>query len=532
MFSYWLHWGPENQTAELREDLDNDFKNLVKWLLFGGIDFDYINEALLLEIGCEEDGVMKVGNMKYDVIVVPKCETLRSNTYDFLEQFRSKGGELVIMDKAPTLENAQKSTRGEKLSLIARCIPYSRSALLEALSPVRTLDIREKSGQHTGNILHQIRQDGETRWVFLAHGTEPYNKDVIEYQDLEVTIKGTWDISVYNTLTGGIDKIHYSHKDNNTVVSTRMYSYDSLLLRLDPAVACKYNTEIPTISYKEKNSSKLVPIPKRVSFTLDEPNVLLLDQAEYALDEEMWNTQEEILRIDDLCRKRLGWPSRANHVAQPWVLDVQSVTHRVHLRWMIKSEIECEDIRLAIEDLEDLTICWNGEAISNKPTGWYVDKSIQTINLPILHKGVNILEASIPFGKNTNLEWAYLLGDFGVEVSGRYTCIIAAKQELAFGSITNQGLPFYGGNITYHIPVKTKGGKLHVRSCQYRGAAQLLNLDGEKEISLVYSPYCALIEDVASGDHVINMVLYGNRRNSFGPVHLADLKNRWIGPEA
>jgi len=28
------------------------------------------------------------------------------------------------------------------------------------------------------------------------------------------------------------------------------------------------------------------------------------------------------------------------------------------------------------------------------------------------------------------------------------------------------------------------------------------------------------------------MTLYGHRRNSFGPVHLADLKERWIGNKA
>ena len=28
------------------------------------------------------------------------------------------------------------------------------------------------------------------------------------------------------------------------------------------------------------------------------------------------------------------------------------------------------------------------------------------------------------------------------------------------------------------------------------------------------------------------MILYGHRRNGFGPIHLADQTSRWIGPNA
>ena len=37
---------------------------------------------------------------------------------------------------------------------------------------------------------------------------------------------------------------------------------------------------------------------------------------------------------------------------------------------------------------------------------------------------------------------------------------------------------------------------------------------------------------VEAGKHMLNITLYGHRRNSFGPVHLTDLKERWIGPVA
>ena len=90
--SYWLHWGPEEQTALVRKNLDDNFQNLTKWLLFGGIDFDFISESLLPGLCGEASAPLQVGKMAYDVILVPGCETLRSTTLERLEAFAAAGG--------------------------------------------------------------------------------------------------------------------------------------------------------------------------------------------------------------------------------------------------------------------------------------------------------------------------------------------------------------------------------------------------------------------------------------------------------
>ena len=68
-------------------------------------------------------------------------------------------------------------------------------------------------------------------------------------------------------------------------------------------------------------------------------------------------------------------------------------------------------------------------------------------------KGKNTLEVTVSIGKRTTVEWAYLLGEFGVQVFGKNSRIIKKPETIAFGDITVQGMPFYTGNITYHIPV-------------------------------------------------------------------------------
>ena len=527
--SYWLHWGPAEQTALVRDNMDQNFQNLVKWLLFGGIDFDFISESLLPDLCREGSAPLSVGEMAYDVVLVPNCETLRSTTLERLESFAAAGGKLIFSGELPTLEDARPSKRGQILAEQAVRIPFNKSAILTELEENRIIEIRNRHGELTENLIYQMREDGQERWLFLAHAVEPYNKDIIEWEELRIKIAGTWKVKAYNTLTGKVTDITHQTKHGYTEVKHRMFDYDSLLLRLEPAQESQAEVKA---EHNYAQMKQMSDIPVTVPYTLSEPNVLLLDQAEYALDDEDWQAKEEILRLDNVCREKLGWPLRGNQFAQPWVVEEEEIVHVVHLRWQIQSEIACEGISLAIEDAEQLQFTWNGKEVPNTVTGWYVDKSIKTVKLPALKAGENVLEAVIPFGKRTSTEWAYLLGDFGVEVVGRSVRIVAARKELAFGDITRQGLPFYGGNLTYHIPVETKDAEIRMRSSRYRGAMQSVNLDGGKEIPMIYPPYCADLGTVEAGKHQINLTLYGHRRNSFGPVHLTDLKARWIGPNA
>ena len=45
--SYWLHWGPNEQTAAVRQEMDDHFVSMAEWLVTGLVDFNYISESLL-----------------------------------------------------------------------------------------------------------------------------------------------------------------------------------------------------------------------------------------------------------------------------------------------------------------------------------------------------------------------------------------------------------------------------------------------------------------------------------------------------
>ena len=527
--SYWLHWGPSEQTSLIREQLDENFKNITEWMLFGSVDFDFICESLLPS-QCETGGnPLRVGKMEYDAVVVPGCETLRYSTVERLKEFRRQGGKLIFMGGVPALMDASESSEPAELAAQSEVIPFSRAAILESLEDLRLLDIRNSDGTYTKNLLHQLRRDGDKLWLFIAHGTEPYNKDVVNRQSVIIRLKGIYTPVLYNTMTGETEPVDCSYEKNRTVIQRDIYDYDSLLIQLTPEE--KPAADISGTDIAEIRGEK-IQIAGRVPVTLCEPNALLLDIGEYSLDGEPFHSAEELLIADNICREKLGWPTRKSAVAQPWAIEEEKITHCVTLRFAFESENEAHDCKLAVEDAESAKISFNGKSVSSQVNGWYVDKSIKTVSLPPVRKGKNILEITLPFGRRTNIEWCYILGDFGVRVSGREKVITEPVRSLTFADIVQQGLPFYGGNIIYHVDFNTSAGRLVLEADHFRGALINASLDGEQLGKIFVPPYICEKSDVSAGRHTLDITVFGNRYNTFGQVHLFDSAYRWLGPDS
>ena len=528
--SFWLHFGPSAQTALIRDQLDDAFENVTNWLLYGTVDFDYICESLLPELcPAEASAPMQVGAMAYDVIIVPGCETLRTTTYERLESFRKNGGKVIFLGNAPKMLDAIPSDRPEMLAKKAGgIVPFNRGALLSAVNAFRTVEIRNNGGELSSNLLYQLREDGDNRWLFIAQGKHPYNKDISRRQGVQIRVRGKYDAKVYNTLDGTISDIAVMHAGENTVIPYEFYGHDSLLLCLTPAAA-----EVHTLPEAPKSDKKphLPPRNKKVAFTRDEPNVLLLDMAKYSLDDEPFSeTEEELLRIDTAMRKRFAWIPWGGGANQPWCIEKEPNEHRIRVRFRINSEIELTDAKLALETPYDAKITLNGAPVSNKADGYYVDKSIECVALPTMPAGISELEVEYPFGQRTALEWMYILGDFDVEVDGKDAVIKAPRREIGFDSIVDQGMPFYSGALTYHLETETKGGALEVTVPQYRGSAIRVTVDDDQSKMLVYQPYRVKFDDLAAGKHKVDIKLYVPRTNGFGPVHLADGNHPYHSP--
>ena len=525
--SFWLHWGPNDRSALLRESLDERFRNVTEWLLEGSIDFDFISESLL-PTQCAAGGApLHVGKMAYDAVVVPGCETLRGTTIERLEAFRKAGGKLIFMGDAPTLCDAVPSERGKDLFARSQCIDFSRAALLTALEDMRTVTLRYADGRLTDRLIYQLRQDNDCRWLFVCFDKEPDNKDIDEGVDVRIALDGVWSPELYDTADGSISPIAAQYRDGQTYIPRRLYGYDSLLLRLtagQSSAAAEPARDLPEGAY----------LPGEAAYSLSEPNVLLLDTAEYKLSGDAdYAPREEMLRLDNRVRARLGMRMRGGNIVQPWVTGESDPVDELTLRFTFESEIDYAGAYLALEEPDKaLSIRFNGAEVDKTCTGNYVDISIFKVALPPIRRGKNVLEVTYAFSDSVSIENMFILGGFGVSLRGREAMITALPETVAFGDLTRQAFPFYGGNITYKCKAVSKGGTLTLRAPVYRGAIIAVKVDGKDAGDIVYPPYVLSVSGLADGEHDVDFTLYIHRFNTFGPVHLVNEHEGWQGPGA
>jgi len=530
--SFWLHWGPSSQTALERQKLDKCFDDVTKWLLFGSIDFDYISESLFPALCKKGSNPLNVGEMKYDAIVVPACETIRSSTLKLLSEFAADGGKLIFMGNAPKYVDALPSDAGAELCCKSTHIEFTRTDLLRELEDYRIVDIKNSNGYLSENLVHQIREDGDSKWLFIAQGKESPNNDCSSKQSIRITIRGLWTPTLYNTLNGNITPVACKYIGGNTVIDTGLWAHDSLLLKLDPNASA----EAPAIESKPKQTMIQQPRQNitKARFKLGEPNALLLDMAEYSLDGEKFNAEEEILRADSACRRKLGWEPWGGSANQPWCLPAIPPEHTITLRFKINSEIEVSGASLALEMAETSKITFNGEEVPSVVTGYFVDKSIKTVAMPTIPAGISELIIVQPFGHRTATEWCYLLGEFGVRVDGMKKTITTLPETLGFGSITEQGLPFYSGKLTYEFDFENEveGNGIEIRIHQYRAALYEVSVDSDEPTIGAFAPYVVKRNKLFAGKHTVSATLYINRTNAFSHLHCSDPTLSYPGPTA
>ena len=271
-------------------------------------------------------------------------------------------------------------------------------------------------------------------------------------------------------------------------------------------------------------------------FTMAEPNVLLLDRAQWKLNGGEWQAEEDILRIDNHIRALLGYPRRQDAFIQPWRVREAPEKDVVTLRLKMESRVETGSLMLALERPEKIGICWNGIPCpipKREETGWFTDSFIRTVPVPGLKKGENELLLEVPFGQKTNLENLFLLGEFGVCVLGTKSLVTAAPTELAFGDITRQGLPFYGGSITYSMHFEMDREKdILVKVPHFTAPVLEVWIDGKSAGLIAFAPHTLSLGRVAAGRHSLEICAYGNRFNSFGTLHNCNEEFKWYGPDS
>ena len=534
--SFWMTFGPYDQTYEKQEALENQYRDLCGWLTFGQMDFDYISEALLAEEtnGAFDSQGFCMGEMRYQVILVPGCITLRESTVDRLLAFAGSGGRVVILGEAPVCMDGVFSEKVRELAGKCEVLTFEKGAVLKCLEPWRDVDVLLDSGGRADNLVYQMRQDEDGRWLFLAHGYEKVRdtfwsmvdcEDYPYVENIHLRIQGEYDLTVYDAMTGETEKLQCTHRNGQTRAEWRLGVHDSLLIRLTPAAERQQGSGN---AVEIRKPSSRIRLTQPFEVMREEPNVLLLDKAEYRIDREPWQPEEDILKLDNICRRRFGYPPKEEAGAQPWtVKDEKGFPNVLSLRFAVDSLTDTW-ASLALESRDKTEIYVNGSLVEEESSGWFTDESIEVVKIPPLRRGSNTIELRMPYGEKANVESCYLLGDFGVEVFGKEKRIIPAPEKVVFGDLTRQGMPFYGGNLTYRCKFTAPGGHMRLRAQYFSGPLLGAAVDGKRTGSIAFAPYEVDLGDLEAGEHLLEITAFGNRYHTFGQLHNCDRNYSWF----
>ncbi len=536
--SFWMYCGPNDKTGAIRNELDWRFTTLTEALCNSGIDFDFIAESLLPELCEKASNPLKVGQCAYDCVVVPGVKTLRRTTLERLTEFAKAGGKVILMGDAPEYIDACVCSDGINAAKNWVKIENDNNAVINALEDYRFVEFTNLDKNSRENtIVHQVRIDGEDKWLFFCHGNDiskTENFDPSYAIPLEVALDGEFEVLEYDTLTGNIYTPTYTHKNGKTVITRKMFAQDSTLLKLIP------KSEKPSAPAKPqiKLDGKGIRFNGNVEYTLDEPNAILLDMAQYAFDDDEYSHEKvDSIIISDMGRTKFYAQFGDQSTVQPWVPEPKELKndkgHILKRRFTFNTEIELDHTKLALEEAETAKISINGKPIDVVIDGYYVDESIKTVKLPNIPKGEVVVEIEIPFFLRGRSEWCYVLGDFGVKVENENVTAVPRVNALEFSSITNQTLPFYTGNITYHTTVNLESyGERTLQTKGFGGAAIKVSVDGIETGIIATAPYALPLGNLNKGEHKIDITVFGTRYNGFGPLHNANDNFGWWGPES
>ncbi|NBD23893.1 glycosyl hydrolase [Paenibacillus glycinis] len=536
--SVWARLGQDVLAPEWRNGAGNAeamaaysraFNDFVRLLLGEHYDFDLGDELILQEIGRVQGDWLQVGLASYRIVVLPSLANLLRSTCDLLLAYLDAGGILLSYGDAPGLLDGEpydlsaltghpgfrKAGNGEQLiAAIERELP-------------RAVRLLGDDGREANRLLCMRRESEDCTAVFVA------NNDRQAGYDVEVAIQGGGRVESWNALTGGRTTVPAVSREGYLVFRERFEPTDSKLYVVVP------EAERDAVGEPEERRGQeetLVVLDTPASFARTAPNALVLDRCQYRVRNEAWSETMDVWRAQKELRGRLGMRQvyangglqRHFWVGEPHERDGEPVAFR--FVFGVK-EVPAGDAFVAFEQAERFRFRLNGETIAGGPEGWYLDRCLTTVKLPVLAAGENVLEIECAYMHDMEIENAYLLGDFGIDGERR---LVREPGNLRLGDWCPQGYPHYCGSMVYRFEFdaaeQEDGARTFMELGSYEAITMRLSVNGRDAADIPWraAGTVELTAWLVPGTNRLELEVVGSPRNLLGPLHVDRPDGAWL----
>jgi len=529
--SVWnrLRQGWANRLSPLVPDikeLEEHYSELFYSLQGAQIDFDYGDEGILdrhaqvsrLPGG---DAVLAVGESSYRTIVLGKMTTIRSSTIQILKEFADAGGTIILAGDPPENVDGSPSEEASRVKELALAIPFEREEIASAVRehtsiPVEVIDA--KTGEGIEDIFCQVRRDGEQ--TILAAMNMSKEKS---YPHVLLRINASGEVCEWDCESGAILKREAESNGSFLEITSSFSGPKEHLYTISPESVPGAIDSPPLQMISE------VALSGPFQYTLDEPNLCVLDMGYVQIEDQERSDLMEILKIDQHIRTHFDIPQRAGNMVQPWFKKKFQETPEVlgpvtiYFPFYVE-ELPKNDLEFCLETPGEFTVQVNGKQMDLEDQGWWVDKAIRRFVLPAssLKTGENVLVQEFEFRDDLDLEALYLMGEFAVSLEGNRKILTSLPEKISTGNLTSQGFPFYSGRIQYHVSLLDNYagmGKVMLEVPQYSAACIKVNPGQPDAGFIAWQPNSLDVTSALERSNELTLEVVLTRRNAFGPLH-------------
>ena len=538
--SAWMEMTPLpfSQLRSKAQSLERQFNQVTHVLLSQKLDFEFGDEDIIARYGRTGKGKFTINRASYRAVLVPHLRTIRATTLELLRKFAANGGTVVYLDAPPAYLDGERSDRPARVfAAFQRATLSGAVPLLEKAA--RRVSVTDPAGHQIGPVLARLSDTGHGYALFLCNygfrfdfsktQQDPMVRDrKLKYPlaSVAVTVPRAGKVYELDPLNGTVTPVKADYRQGQYRFETSFEELGSHLFLIsseDPGAVKAAKKTVPGGVLRK------LPVAGW-KYELSEPNVLVLDHADWSVDGRKMGKNTFFLKLDDDLRKHLGKPPRGGAMVQPWLREQTPPEKEVSLELVYHIRIKdlpAKDCRLAVEHPEFYRFELNGSKLNARIDGWWCDRCMQCVTIPVrrLKRGENILILRSKYHENLpGLESLFLLGDFGVNSA---ETIVKLPETLKLADWCGQGLRFYAGNVTCSRQVEVPAGGAVLEFPEWRGILLGVRVDGGAETLLPWPPYRV---DLPAGQHEVAVTIYGSRRNAMGPFYADTAWPEWTGP--
>ena len=528
--STWCETGIYNRGESLM--ISSEFRMLTESLNDLQVEFDYGDEYIMGKYGTVEGGSIRIGNRRYDMVIIPPMVNIEKSTAGLLKEFAAAGGKVFVTNCYPKYLNgkAANDILGFDTIFTVNRKDLWRKAL--RLHYPRDIEIIEKYTRNTCYGFTAARRYAGDKVNMLVVNASRSDKK-------EARIRTTGKKQITKVSIAGERELLYSsynEKEDCTYTPIEMQPQEACFF---VAESCRENGKRLELIQKTALCGFDIQYGCNV-FTIDRLSYKIEGREESPVDYAIHQTERlytEFEQVDGDADTQLNYFLNVREVPQGKVFAV------------------CEAL--------------GGEVSVNghpaRPDGWWLDKGMGRFDISgFLQTGVNriTIKKRIPkfnnpykgkdvfqsitnvFSYPYNLESVYILGDFDVVCERTWqgdNCIWAngsfaiAKptKKRDISDLTSQGMWFFCGDVTAEkeLEIKMSGGRAYFLEYSKPDAfCAVVQINGKAALAGIPPYRIDITGFIKDGTNKISIKLFSTARNLLGPHHHVYGKHYYTGP--